>query len=141
MGRTSVVSHSFGVNLSLCLDEKVCCLFLLPCRNQTLFEIPVCPTTIVLWCIDCFDVFPGPNIVNATFFADTICWYSTSCDAICTVIVDGQVMGNISCSDGNLTVQSNLSSKTVTLSARDQLGQSVDMQVVPTTGISIPCYM
>ena len=76
-----------------------------------------------------------PNITNVSFCTSTLYWDPPPCDANCTVSVDGQEdIGPISCSDSNLPVGFDLSTKTVNLTARDQLGQSVVIQAVPAIG-------
>ena len=77
-------------------------------------------------------VFVVPDITNVTFCMSTLYWDPPLCDATCTVSVDGQEdIGPIPCSDGNLSVGFDLSSKTVNITAHDQLGQSVVIQTVP----------
>ena len=79
--------------------------------------------------------------MNASFCMSTIYWSPPPCDANCTVIVDGQDFGTVPCSDGNLFVECDLSTKTVNITARDQLGQSVVVQAVPTVGMGMPCTL
>ena len=76
-----------------------------------------------------------PIITSISFCMSTLYWSPPPCDANCTVSVDGQGdIGPIPCSNGNLPVESDLSNKTVSITAHDQLGQSEVVQVVPATG-------
>ena len=84
--------------------------------------------------------FPEPKITNATFCMSTIYWSPPPCDANCTISVDGQDIGTVPCSVGSLSVESDLSTKTVNITARDQLGRSVIVQAVPDPGLEMPCY-
>ena len=81
-----------------------------------------------------------PNITSVSFCMSTIYWSPPPCDANCTVSVDGQDIDTVPCSSGELSVQSDLSTKTVNITAHDQLGQSVVVQAVPDTGMKVPCY-
>ena len=76
-----------------------------------------------------------PKITNVIFCMSTLYWDPPPCDASCTVSVDGQEdIGPVPCSDGNLSVVYDLSTKTVNITTRDQLGQSVVIQTVPAKG-------
>ena len=75
--------------------------------------------------------FAVPDITDVSFCMSKIYWKPPSCDANCTVSVDGQEIDTVPCKSGNLsTGDSNLSSKMVIIIATDTIGND---QITSTT--------
>ena len=82
--------------------------------------------------------FVVPSITNASVCQGTISWSPPPCQANCTVIVNGQDIDTVPCSDGSVSISdTDLSNKIVMINATDELGNIVVLQVLSTEGTHI----
>ena len=111
--------------------ELKCLVTAVPIRGNTVICFQI---TVVFYSLSS-DFATEPEIENLTVSMSTISWSPPPCEANCTVSVDGQDIGTVPCSDGNLTTNdSNLRTKVVYVSALDGLGQSVFLDRDPDKG-------
>ena len=73
--------------------------------------------------------------ISASVCQDTVSWSPPPCQANCTVNVSGQDIIPVPCSDGNVRITDvDLSNKTVTVTATDQLGNLVEVSAKSDEG-------